>query len=105
MGASGGAGAGRTRKGGQTGGGGGGGARSLRAARREEREFWERMSSVVSEPTVRVWSKLEEQLVKYNKVLKERADCIDEVQQLRNQNESLKALLTQYLGAKVNEEL
>ena len=35
-------------------------------ARREEREFWERMSSIISDKTFRVWNALERALLKYN---------------------------------------
>ena len=47
--------------------------------RREEREFWERMSSIISDKTFRVWSALEKSLHKYNALLKSRGGLIGEV--------------------------
>jgi dynein regulatory complex protein 1 len=73
--------------------------------RREEREFWERMANVIPEKTYRVWGALEKGLLKYNDILKGRADTIDSVSQLEQQNKELKSLLSQYLGARVNDDL
>jgi len=71
----------------------------------EEVEYWRRASSVVSEDTIRVWEQLEKALQDYNTILSQRSSCIDEVQDLRRQNASLKELLSTYLGARVNDEL
>ena len=73
--------------------------------RREEREFWERMSSIISEKTYRVWSALEKSLLKYDALLKSRGNLIGEVGDLQRQNEELKALLNQYLSSRINEDL
>lgn len=73
--------------------------------RREEREFWERMANVIPDKTYRVWGALEKGLLKYNECLKGRADTIDAVAQLEQQNKELKSLLSQYLGARVNDDL
>jgi len=73
--------------------------------RREEREFWERMANVIPDKTYRVWGALEKGLLKYNETLKGRADTIDAVGQLEQQNKELKSLLSQYLGARVNDDL
>ena len=43
--------------------------------------------------------------MKYVNILKERAAAINETQNLKSQNDELKALLNQYLGADVNDEL
>ena len=40
---------------------------------------------------------------KYVNILKERAAAINETQNLKSQNDELKALLNQYLGADVND--
>jgi len=74
-------------------------------ARREERAYWARAAGVLGEDKLTVWTQLESALVKYNKVLEERSDCISEVESLQRKNASLKELLHTYLGARVNEEL
>ena len=71
----------------------------------EEKEFWNRMSSVVSSTTHETWKHLETALTTFNKTLVQRSSCISRVTDLGNQNEELKALLNQYLGSRINEEL
>lgn len=73
--------------------------------RRAEREFWHKLVDVVPSKTIRVWSALETALQQYNKILSDRSDLADEVDGLRAQNAELKAVLNQYLGSEVNEEL
>ena len=73
--------------------------------RREEREFWERMSSIISDKTFRVWSALEKSLHRYDALLKGRSGLITEVGDLQRQNGELKALLNQYLSSRINEDL
>ena len=73
--------------------------------RREEREFWERMSSIISDKTFRIWNALEKSLHKYDGLLKSRAGLIGEVGDLQRQNGELKALLNQYLSSRINEDL
>ena len=73
--------------------------------RREEREFWERMASIISDKTFRVWNALEKALHKYNALTGARAATINEVAELQQQNGELKALLNQYLSSKINEDL
>ena len=63
------------------------------------------MGEVVPEKSNRVWTQLEQSLVKYNDTLEERSNLINEVSSLHTQNEELKELLNQYLGAKVNDML
>ena len=74
-------------------------------ARREEREFWERMSSIISDKTFRVWRAIEKALHKYHSLLSNRAGLIKDVRELQGQNDELKALLNQYLASKINEDL
>jgi len=74
-------------------------------ARREEREFWERMSSIISDKTFRVWKALEKALHQYDALLKNRAGVIDDVGALQRQNAELKGLLNQYLSSRINEDL
>lgn len=73
--------------------------------RREEREFWERMSSIISDKTFRVWGALEKALHKYDALLKNRGALISEVGGMQRQNGELKALLNQYLSSRINEDL
>jgi len=73
--------------------------------RREEREFWERMASIISEKTFRVWVALEKALQKYNALVAARTSTMNEVAELQQQNGELKALLNQYLSSKINEDL
>ena len=73
--------------------------------RREEREFWQRMSSIISDKTYRVWTALEKALLKYDALLKSRSGLITEVGDLQRQNGELKALLNQYLSSRINEDL
>ena len=73
--------------------------------RREEREFWERMSSIISDKTYRVWCALEKALLKYDTLLKSRSGLITEVGDLQRQNSELKMLLNQYLSSRINEDL
>jgi len=73
--------------------------------RREEHEFWERMSSIISDKTFRVWSALEKALHKYDALLKGRGKVIEDVGDLQRQNGELKALLNQYLSSRINEDL
>ena len=63
------------------------------------------MANVVSDDTIEVWQELEKQLEKYNTVLKQRSQEIARVTSLQEQNAQLKALINQYLNAKVNDEL
>ena len=73
--------------------------------RREEREFWERMASIIGDKTFRVWSALEKALQKYNALTNARSNTINEVADLQQQNGELKALLNQYLSSRINEDL
>ena len=73
--------------------------------RREEREFWQRMSSIISDKTFRVWNALEKALNRYDALLKNRSGLIGDVAGLQRQNEDLKGLLNQYLSSRINEDL
>jgi len=65
-------------------------ARVASAADRE-REFWERLASVVDDKVGRVWGALEKQLARYHEVLVSRANGLREVESLAVQNSELKA--------------
>eukprot|EP00438_Fugacium_kawagutii_P008266 Skav206539 [mRNA] locus=scaffold504:231177:241421:+ [translate_table: standard] len=73
--------------------------------RREERKFWERMGHVIPDMNFRVWKALDVFLKRYYELLQRRSKTIDSAVAMQKQNEELKALLDQYLGSRVNEEL
>ena len=56
-----------------------GAAKLAQATQEEEREFWERMSSIISDKTYRVWNALEKALHKYHALLGSRGAPTDEV--------------------------
>lgn len=70
---------------------------------REGKKYWEKLTQVLPEKTLKVWKILDKQLSKYYNLLLERQKYIDETGELHNQNEELKNLLNQYL--QINHEL
>jgi len=77
----------------------------MRRAAEREQEFWLRMGNVISDKGTRVWKALEGHLEKYLELLQERAGGLRDVESLQHQNTELRALLNQYLGSRINEEL
>ena len=73
--------------------------------KREERIFWEKMTTVLDEKKLSVWRALDKALSKYYSLLVDRQNLIEETGLLNQQNEELKTLLNQYLQAGVNHEL
>lgn len=73
--------------------------------KREERIFWEKMTTVLNDQKQSVWRALDKALSKYYSLLVERQNLIEETGLLNQQNEELKTLLNQYLQAGVNHEL
>eukprot|EP00697_Spironema_sp_BW2_P016476 gnl/Spiro4/7728_TR4069_c0_g1_i1.p1 gnl/Spiro4/7728_TR4069_c0_g1~~gnl/Spiro4/7728_TR4069_c0_g1_i1.p1 ORF type:complete len:274 (+),score=118.19 gnl/Spiro4/7728_TR4069_c0_g1_i1:66-824(+) len=71
----------------------------------EERDFWERLSEIVSPHSLGVWTHLERCLVRYNTLLNSRANLLQETAFLQQQNEELQALLGQYMYAPINDDL
>eukprot|EP01119_Soliformovum_irregulare_P024323 TRINITY_DN8693_c0_g1_i4.p1 TRINITY_DN8693_c0_g1~~TRINITY_DN8693_c0_g1_i4.p1 ORF type:complete len:616 (-),score=197.67 TRINITY_DN8693_c0_g1_i4:15-1862(-) len=71
----------------------------------KEREFWERLATVVPDETHQVWQAFEKELMKYHTLLNERATLLDDSNALHQQNNELKVLLNQYLNSKINQEL
>ena len=59
----------------------------------------------INPTTRRVWQSLEKALHQYHHELEERSNLVQNVSSLHTQNQELKALLNQYMGSKVNEEL
>lgn len=77
----------------------------LRRRAEKDKEYWERMSNVISEGVYRIWKALEKKLNSYNGLLTDRANALAEVSQLQQQNDELRSLLNQYLSSRINEEL
>ena len=73
--------------------------------KREERIFWEKMTTVLDERKIGTWKGLDKALSKYYSLLVDRQNLIEETGLLNQQNEELKTLLNQYLQAGVNHEL
>ena len=76
-----------------------------RRVQEREKEYWVRMSNVISEKMVRVWKALETNLQTYHTLLGQRVDGLQAVDSLRTQNQELRTLLNQYLSSSINEEL
>eukprot|EP00455_Lapot_gusevi_P037700 TRINITY_DN42306_c0_g1_i1.p1 TRINITY_DN42306_c0_g1~~TRINITY_DN42306_c0_g1_i1.p1 ORF type:complete len:185 (-),score=44.28 TRINITY_DN42306_c0_g1_i1:206-730(-) len=76
-----------------------------KARRAADREFWERMGKVVPPSHKRIWSALESGLEQHLAQLQRRFSLIEETDSIRKQNDELRALLNQYLGSRINEEL
>jgi len=73
--------------------------------RKAEKAFWERLTNVIPLKHQRCWKSMEAGLEKYLRMLQQRGVLIDETDQLRQQNDELRALLNQYLSTKINQEL
>jgi len=77
----------------------------LERQKKDERQFWERMTKVLSDKGHALWRALDKALTKYYALLVERQNLIEETGLLNQQNEELKTLLNQYLQAGVNHDL
>eukprot|EP00758_Cryptobia_borreli_P002908 Tbor_TRINITY_DN3381_c0_g1::TRINITY_DN3381_c0_g1_i1::g.23444::m.23444/K19754/DRC1; dynein regulatry complex protein 1 len=77
----------------------------IRDKKKLEKEYWGRMADPIPESHQRLWRLMEHGLEKYLAQLQARSKLIDDADQIRKQNDELRALLTQYLGSKVNDEL
>lgn len=73
--------------------------------RARERNFWYKMSNVISPEHLRVWHSVEGGLNKYLRQLQIRQKLIEETDGIRRQNDELRSLLNQYLSNPVNDEL
>eukprot|EP00761_Pharyngomonas_kirbyi_P001218 gb/GECH01001221.1/.p1 GENE.gb/GECH01001221.1/~~gb/GECH01001221.1/.p1 ORF type:complete len:534 (+),score=178.51 gb/GECH01001221.1/:1-1602(+) len=72
---------------------------------KREEKYWEDLSSIIKTSRIKVWEALEKRLLEYKEVLEDRANLISETEDLRDQNNQLRALLRQYLGSSLNNEL
>lgn len=79
--------------------------RAAKRRREQEREFWIRLGDCIPEGRQRLWNSLEVALDAYHGLLVSRANLLQETDGLRQQNDELRALLDQYMSAKINEEL
>jgi dynein regulatory complex protein 1 len=79
--------------------------RAAKRRREQEREFWEKLGKCIPEHRQRLWNALEDGLTKYHDLLVSRSNLLLETDSMRQQNEELRALLDQYMSAKINEEL
>ena len=66
---------------------------------------WKICANAVPASTIAVWKEVYKFLSRYNLILQERRQLIEDVERLRAQNRELKMLLNQYLTSKVNGQL
>ncbi|GAQ88914.1 hypothetical protein KFL_004690070 [Klebsormidium nitens] len=71
----------------------------------EEREYWQRMANVVAEKSARAWGALEAAQMQYHKLLTQRANTLEDIRAIESQNTEIRQLLSQYMAAKVNDQL
>lgn len=67
--------------------------------------FWSDILTALPDSHLSTWRLLLDALQKYEKTLLERGRLIADTKGLQQQNEELRTLLRQYMGAKVNDEL
>lgn len=62
----------------------------------QEKSFWQQMGNVLDEETIHVWHGLDKFSTKYFDLLQKRKSVLEQSEDLRQQNQELKKLLTQY---------
>ena len=70
-----------------------------------ESAFWQRQADAVGAKPTRAWFALERGLRGYLRSLKKRKETLETAFSLQKQNDELRGLLRQYLGADINDEL
>ena len=70
-----------------------------------EREYWERMSNVISQKMHRIWLVMKKELMGFNEILTKRGVMLTDIKELADQNAELRDLLNKYLSSKINEDL
>ena len=70
-----------------------------------EREYWERMSNVISQKMHRIWLVMKKELLGFNDILTKRGVMLTDIKELADQNAELRDLLNKYLSSKINEDL
>uniref|UniRef100_A0A8C0ME43 Dynein regulatory complex protein 1 n=1 Tax=Canis lupus familiaris TaxID=9615 RepID=A0A8C0ME43_CANLF len=71
----------------------------------KDSEYWEALTTVISDTTQNLWDALYTALEKYHLILTQRAKLLIENNSLEQQNTELQMLLQQYLDSKINSEL
>eukprot|EP01137_Pigoraptor_chileana_P011389 Opistho-2@62167 len=71
----------------------------------DENEYWDRLVNIISPTESRIWAGMLDGLEKYNSLLSQRWELINETDSLRTQNDELRTLLSQYMTSKVNQDL
>lgn len=71
----------------------------------EERQFWDRMGSIIPEQHFHAWKQVEKHLQTYTNLLIDRGRVVDKISRLQKENNNLKELLNVYLADKINEKL
>ncbi|KND01052.1 uncharacterized protein SPPG_04144 [Spizellomyces punctatus DAOM BR117] len=69
------------------------------------RSYWQRMANVIDDDKYRVWTAVHAAMTNYNAELVARYNLTQQVEAIQQQNDELKGLLRQYMGAQVNDEL
>nr|XP_031360404.1 dynein regulatory complex protein 1-like [Lonchura striata domestica] len=62
-------------------------------------EYWEALTCVIPERTLKLWDALGAALLEYHKVLSRRSELFSEATTLQRQNSELGMLLEEYLGS------
>ncbi|KAI8928360.1 sperm tail-domain-containing protein [Entophlyctis helioformis] len=70
-----------------------------------QKEYWERMANVIDDKSYRTWNAVYLAMNKHNEIVTHRWQLSQEIHSVRHQNEELKALLRQYMAARINDEL
>ncbi|XP_066036252.1 dynein regulatory complex protein 1 [Chamaea fasciata] len=65
----------------------------------KDREYWESMTCIIPEQTLKLWDALGAALLEYHKVLTRRSELFSEVTTLQRENSELGMLLEEYLGS------
>ncbi|KAJ3414827.1 hypothetical protein HDV05_005984 [Chytridiales sp. JEL 0842] len=78
---------------------------AAKSASDRQKEYWERMANVIDDKSYRIWTAVYVAMQKYNSLLTERWQLTEDIKSVSVQNDELKALLRQYMAAKVNDEL
>ncbi|KAJ3274409.1 hypothetical protein HDV01_003013 [Terramyces sp. JEL0728] len=70
-----------------------------------QKEYWQRMASVIDDKAYRTWMAVYAGMEKYNILLTQRWQISQKIEVTTKQNEELKALLRQYMASRINDEL
>ncbi|XP_015715323.1 dynein regulatory complex protein 1 isoform X1 [Coturnix japonica] len=68
-------------------------------------EYWEALTHVIPEPTLKLWDALAAALEEYHNILTRRANLIAEADVLQQQNSELNLMLEQFISSGVNSML